>query len=105
MYAAGIECVQQLHKVVNVHGAGSPLLEPAAREDLVHEGLDVEVWGEGQALQRAVHLVVLLHQQLAACLIEGSAQRLILSVGGCGLYIICALRCTLDTVVNCYGNY
>ena len=31
MYAAGIECVQQLHKVVYVHGTGSPLLEPAAR--------------------------------------------------------------------------
>ena len=79
MDATSIESVQQLHKVVNVHGARSSLLESGAGKYLLHQGPDVEVGRDRSALQRAVHLVVLLHHQLHAGLAKGRAQRLVLS--------------------------
>lgn len=72
-----VEGVQQLHKVINVHGAGAHLPKPRLVQHLVHNVLDPEILGHVLADERLVDLVVLLHHEEDAGLVEFSAQGLV----------------------------
>ena len=43
MYPNRVEVVQQLHKIINVHGSGTLVLEARICQDLFNEFLDLEI--------------------------------------------------------------
>ena len=62
--SVGVELGQELHEVVDVHGAGALLAEVDAVQDFVDDVFDFQILRHLLLVERTVHLVVLLqHHQ------------------------------------------
>lgn len=47
MYTTLVECVQQIHKIVDVHGASAFFIELNGRQNLIHYRFHVEIGLDG----------------------------------------------------------
>ena len=79
MYAPPVEGVEQLHKVVDVHGPRPLFPKVNLGQDLVDYRLHVDDLWHLLSLDRQVHAVVLLQHHERRRLMKGGAERLVLA--------------------------
>lgn len=79
MDSSDIEGVQQLHKVINVHGTCTHLVGIALDQDLLNHLLHVQLHGHVNILQRALQFEVFLEHLQDRGGLEGCAQCLVLT--------------------------
>ena len=82
MYATLVECVQQLHEIIDVHRPRPLFPEVNLCQNFVHHCLHVYVFRHLLPLDGQMDAVVLLEHHESCRLPEGCAERLVLAHKG-----------------------